>query len=163
MTGPRSDRSVIGIISDTHGLVRPDVHTALAGVELILHAGDVGGDEILTELSLIAPVRAVFGNTDPPGQPGLAASIELTIGGVSIHVSHGHEVGSPTPARLLERYSADVVVYGHTHRPLIARASERLVLNPGAAGPRRFDIMPSVARLTVFAGRAEAELVALSA
>ena len=153
---------VLGIISDTHGLVRPDVHTALAGVELILHAGDVGGDEILTELAVIAPVRAVFGNTDPPGQPGLAVAIDMTVGGVSIHVSHGHEVGSPTPTKLLEQYSADVIIYGHTHRQLIARAAERLVLNPGAAGPRRFDLTPSVARLTIADGRAEAELVALA-
>jgi putative phosphoesterase len=154
---------VIGIISDTHGLVRPDVHVALAGVELILHAGDVGGDDILVELGLIAPIRAVFGNTDPPGQPGLSEAIDISVDGVSIHVSHGHELGSPTPAKLLERYAADVVVYGHTHRPLVARAGGRLVLNPGAAGPRRFDIMPSVARLTINAGRAEAELVALRA
>lgn len=154
---------VIGVISDTHGLLRPDVHSALAGVELILHAGDVGGDEILTELELIAPVRAVYGNTDAPGQPGLAAAIDIAIGGVSIHVSHGHEVGSPTPEKLLERYAAEVVIYGHTHRPLVARASDRLVLNPGAAGPRRFDIMPSVARLTIAEGRAEAELIALNA
>jgi len=160
---PPNDERVIGIISDTHGLVRPDVHTALAGVELILHAGDVGGDDILDELSLIAPVRAVYGNTDAPGQPRLSTAIDLEIDGVTIHVSHGHETGSPTPAKLLERYSADVVIYGHTHRPLIARAGERVVLNPGAAGPRRFDIMPSVARVTIRDGRADAVLVDLSA
>ena len=154
---------VLGVISDTHGLLRPDVHTALAGVELILHAGDVGGDDILDELELIAPVRAVYGNTDAPGQPRLADAIDLSIGGVAIHVSHGHEIGSPVAARLLERYAADVVVFGHTHRPLIARAGDRLVLNPGAAGPRRFDIMPSVARLTIRDGRADAELIALRA
>src|SRR5947209_6206512 len=113
---------VIGLISDTHGLMRPEVHTALAGVELILHAGDVGGDEILDELALIAPVRAVYGNTDPMGQPRLAEAIELEIDGVRIHVSHGHEVGSPTPAKLLARYATDVIVYGHTHKPLITRA-----------------------------------------
>ena len=154
---------VIGIISDTHGLVRPDVHTALAGVELILHAGDVGGQDILMELGLIAPVRAVFGNTDAPGEPGLAEAIEVMIGGVTIHVSHGHEVGSPSAAKLLDRYAADVIVFGHTHRPLVARAGGRLVLNPGAAGPRRFDILPSVARLTIVGGRVDAELVALRA
>jgi putative phosphoesterase len=160
---PAAGARVIGIISDTHGLLRPDVHTALAGVELILHAGDVGGDEILAELALIAPVHAVYGNTDPVGLPGLLPAIDTSIGGVSVHVSHGHEVGSPTPQKLLERYAADVIVYGHTHRPLISRASDRLVLNPGAAGPRRFEIMPSVARLTIMEGRAEAELIALRA
>ena len=152
---------VIGLISDTHGLVRPQVHTALAGVELILHAGDVGGDEVLDELALIAPVLAVYGNTDAPGDPRLRESIERTIGGVSIHVSHGHEVGSPTPARLLERYAARVIVYGHTHRQLVTRADGRLVVNPGAAGARRFKLEPSVARLTIGNGQADVELVPL--
>jgi putative phosphoesterase len=152
---------VIGLISDTHGLVRASVHSALAGVSLILHAGDVGGDEILDELGLIAPVNAVYGNTDAPGNPRLIESIDCTIGGVSIHVSHGHELGSPTPARLLERYPSDVVVYGHTHRQLVARAGERLVVNPGAAGARRFKLEPSVARLTIADGRAEVEIVSL--
>src|SRR5690242_14741692 len=138
---------VIGLISDTHGLVRADVHTALAGVELILHAGDVGGADVLRELELIAPVLAVYGNTDPPGEPDLAMTIDTEIGGVSVHVSHGHELGSPTPERLLERYAADVIVYGHTHKPLAVNAGERWVVNPGAAGPRRFDLAPSVAIL----------------
>jgi uncharacterized protein len=155
------DVHLIGLISDTHGLVRADVHRALAGVELILHAGDVGGDEILDELALIAPVQAVYGNTDATIDPRLSASIDLTIGGVSIHVSHGHELGSPTPAKLLERYPAEVIVYGHTHQQLIARADGRLVVNPGAAGARRFKLEPSVARLTITGGRADVELVPL--
>jgi uncharacterized protein len=154
---------VIGLISDTHGLVRPDVHTALAGVELILHAGDVGGDAILDELELIAPVQAVYGNTDEPGQPRLTTAIDTQIGGVRIHVSHGHEVGSPTPAKLLSKYDADVIVYGHTHKQLVAEEGGRLVVNPGAAGPRRFDLLPSVARLTIANGKARVELVALDA
>jgi len=152
---------VIGLISDTHGMVRASVHGALAGVELILHAGDVGGDEILDELELIAPVLAVYGNTDRPGDPRLAESVERTIGGVRIHVSHGHELGSPTPDKLLGRYAADVIVYGHTHKQLVVRAGERLVVNPGAAGARRFKLEPSVARLTILDGRAEVELVPL--
>ncbi len=150
-----SEVHVIGLISDTHGLVRPDVHTALAGVELILHAGDVGGGDVLTELALIAPVRAVRGNTDPPDDPPLPAEIELTVGGVRIHVSHGHEVGSPNPKRLLERYDADVIVYGHTHKQLVTHAGDRWVVNPGAAGPRRFDLLPSVAKLTILGGVVE--------
>jgi uncharacterized protein len=152
---------LIGLISDTHGLVRPDVHTALAGVELILHAGDVGGDDILDELQLIAPVRAVYGNTDPPGDPRLTESIEIAIGGVRVHVSHGHEVGSPTPAKLLGRYNADVIVYGHTHKQLLTSAGGRWVVNPGAAGPRRFDLMPSVARMTIRGRDVEIEIVSL--
>ena len=156
-----AERHVIGLISDTHGMVRADVHDALAGVELILHAGDVGGDAVLDELALIAPVVAVHGNTDYPGDPRLAASIDREIGGVSIHVSHGHELGSPTPEKLLERYPADVIVYGHTHKQLVARAAGRLVVNPGAAGARRFKLEPSVARLTIAGGTADVQLVSL--
>jgi putative phosphoesterase len=152
---------VIGLISDTHGLVRTDVHTALAGVELILHAGDVGGEDILIELETIAPVKAVRGNTDPIGDPRLGASIDVEIGGVRIHVSHGHELGAPTPQKLLMAYTADVIVYGHTHKQLVVEADGRLVVNPGAAGPRRFDLVPSVGRLTIADGRATAELIDL--
>ena len=140
---------VVGLIADTHGLVRPEVFDALAGVELILHAGDVGGADILAELAAIAPVLAVYGNTDPVGARGLEAERVVTLGGVSVHVSHGHEVGAPTPERLLARYPHDVLVYGHTHRQLVTRAGGRLVVNPGAAGPRRFNVLPSVARLTI--------------
>ena len=155
-------RLVIGLISDTHGLMRPEVHQALAGVDLILHAGDVGGDLVLDELGAIAPVVAVFGNTDMSGDPRLLASIDRTIAGVSIHVSHGHEVGSPTPATLLAKYAAQVIVYGHTHRQLVTAVDGRLVVNPGAAGARRFNLMPSVARLTLDAGRADVEIIPLA-
>jgi len=150
---------VVGLISDTHGLVRPEVFGALEGVGLILHAGDVGGQDVLTELSAIAPVRAVYGNTDSPGEPGLASEVGLRIEGVTIHVSHGHELGRPTAERLLRRYDADVLVYGHTHKPLIERSGARLVVNPGAAGPRRFDLKPSVARMTLANGRADVQLI----
>ncbi|MEO8336587.1 MAG: metallophosphoesterase family protein [bacterium] len=156
-----STTHLIGLISDTHGMVRAGVHEALAGVELILHAGDVGSDEILDELELIAPVSAVFGNTDDQGNPRLPASIETVIGGLSIHVSHGHEVGSPNPTRLLERYAADVIVYGHTHQQLVTRAEARLVVNPGAAGARRFKLSPSVALLRITDGHADVELIEL--
>lgn len=153
----------IGLISDTHGLLRPGVHTALAGVSMILHAGDVGGDEILDELSLIAPVQAVFGNTDAPGQPRLAAERVVEVEGVRIHVSHGHEVARPNAARLVARYAGfDLLVYGHTHVPKIERAGDVLVVNPGAAGARRFNLAPSVARLTVNDGCAEVVLVELA-
>lgn len=152
---------VIGLISDTHGLVRPECFEALEGVEVIFHAGDVGGREVINILSQIAPIKAVFGNTDDPGDPGLCQQFAETIDRVSIHVSHGNELGSPTPEKLLARYDADVLVFGHTHRPLIVRAGRRLVVNPGAAGPRRFHLVPSVARLTIRNGQAEAEIVTL--
>ena len=164
MTMPNVDGShVVGLISDTHGLLRPEVFDALAGVELILHAGDVGGADLLTKLGAIAPVRAVFGNTDPLGVAWLTPSIDVVVGGLRIHVQHGHELGRPTPERVHAAYAdADVCVYGHTHRQVIWRAGDgRLVVNPGAAGARRFDLVPCVARLTIGGGQAEAELIAL--
>ncbi len=154
-------RRVVGLVADTHGLVRPDIFSALDGVELILHAGDVGGIEVLTELATIAPIEAVAGNTDPPGSPGLAEFLDREIDGVRIHVSHGHEVGRPTPERLLALYPHDVLVYGHTHRQLITKAEGRLVINPGAAGPRRFNLLPSVGKLVIEDGRFDAEIVPL--
>jgi putative phosphoesterase len=159
---PDSDARIVGLISDTHGLVRAGVHDALMGVELILHAGDVGGDDILKELQLIAPVRAVFGNTDVPGDPALVERIDIELGGVHLHVSHGHENGSPTPAKLAERYDADVIVYGHTHRQLVTRIDGRLIVNPGAAGPKRFNLTPSVGRLTIVNGRAEVDIIGIA-
>ncbi|MDQ6717045.1 MAG: metallophosphatase family protein [Gemmatimonadota bacterium] len=157
MSPPSTRR--IGLISDTHGLVRASVHPALAGVEMILHAGDVGGDEILDELRLIAPVHAVAGNTDIPGE--YEPEFAVTVGGVRIHVSHGHEVGAPAPARLAARYDADVIVYGHTHQQLVTRIGDRIVVNPGAAGPRRFRLQPSVAVLTIENGKPEVEIIEL--
>jgi uncharacterized protein len=151
---------ILGIVSDTHGLLRPEVFPALQGVELILHAGDVGGGSVLAGLSAIAPVRAVYGNTDAPGEPGLTATVRFDVDGRSVHVSHGHELsGGPTAEKLLARYTADIIVYGHTHKPLIERAGPRLVVNPGAAGPRRFKLQPSVARMTVHPGRVDVEIV----
>ena len=154
-----SDATVVGLISDTHGLLRASVHEALKGVSLILHAGDVGGAEILDELRMIAPVQAVYGNTDPAGDPNLAQEIVVPIGDLEVHLSHGHELGSPTPDKLLSSYPQDVIIYGHTHRQLVTRADGRLVVNPGAAGPTRFNLSASVARLTVTGDKAEVEIV----
>jgi uncharacterized protein len=143
---------VVGLISDTHGLVRPELLSAFAGVSLILHAGDVGGAKVLSALTAIAPVQAVFGNIDDVHDPALAREQVVTVGGIAIHVSHGHELGSPTPERILARYRGDVLVFGHTHKAVVVRDGARLVVNPGAAGPRRFDLQPSVARLRIAAG-----------
>ena len=153
---------LVGVIADTHGFVRPAVHQALAGVALILHAGDVGGDEVLDELGLVAPVVAVCGNCDPPGDPRLPARVERTIGAVSVHLSHGHELGAPTPERLLAAYPADLIIYGHTHRSLVHRTGDRIVLNPGAAGPPRFGLRPSVARLTIDGSAVAVEVLPLA-
>ncbi len=151
---------LIGLISDTHGLLRPSVFKALDGVELILHGGDVG-DGVLEALAAVAPVRAVRGNTDPVGRPEFPDSIQETRDGLRIHVSHGHEFGVPTPDELLSKYDADVIVYGHTHRKLAIRVGNRWVVNPGAAGPRRFNVKPSVARMTLKSGEVAVEFVEL--
>lgn len=137
---------LIGLIADTHGLVRDEALRALAGAELILHAGDVGRSQVLDALSAVAPVRAVYGNVDST-DVGLPASLDLELAGIKVHVSHGHELGSPTPERLALRYAAQVIVFGHTHRALIQRIGSALIVNPGAAGPARFDLPPSVAHL----------------
>ena len=149
----------IGLISDTHGLVRPELFGALEGVELILHAGDVG-EGVLEELGAIAPVRAVSGNTDWADE-SLEQEIELEIDGVSIHVSHGHELGMPTPAKLLEAYPQRIVMFGHTHRQVIVRDGDRIAVNPGAAGARRFNLLPSCGVLTIESGVPSVKLVEL--
>jgi uncharacterized protein len=151
---------IIGLVADTHGLIRNGLFDALAGVSQILHAGDVGGRAVLDALGTIAPLLAVYGNVDPLDGT-LPQEVAIDVGGVSIHVSHGHELGSPTAAKLLSRYSADVLVFGHTHRALVEREGRRLVVNPGAAGPRRFDLRPSIAILRIENSRAEAEIVPL--
>jgi len=154
---------IVGLISDTHGLVRPEVATVFAGVQLILHAGDVGGSSVLARLATIARVEAVYGNVDDPHDPALRAERVVTLGGVTIHVSHGHELVRPTPELALGRYRGDVVVFGHTHRALIVRDdANRTAVNPGSAGPKRFDLQPSVARVTIREGAADVEIIALS-
>lgn len=152
----------LGLISDTHGLLRPSVHSAFKGVDLILHAGDVCGPDILPELRLIAPVHAVAGNCDLPGDPELPPSFEHTFETVQLHLSHGSELGRPKPEQLLKAYpNADVIVYGHTHRQPIFEEAGRMVVNPGAAGARRFDLAPSVALMTIDYGRVAVELIDL--
>jgi len=152
---------LVGLISDTHSLIRAEALAALDGVELILHAGDVGTFAVLRELQAIAPVHAVVGNTDDPIL-GLPERVNLTLGGLAIHMSHGHEAGSPNPDNLVRRYTADVIIYGHTHKPLIATRGNTLIVNPGAAGARRFNLQPSIGLLRIENGAARAEIVTLA-
>jgi putative phosphoesterase len=152
---------VIGLISDTHGLLRPEVAAVFAHVDRIVHAGDVGPG-VLQKLSEIAPVEAVSGNVDDPFDPSLPRELSLPAGSLTLHVSHGDELGSPTPDGLLARYGGDILVYGHTHKALVFRDPDgRLVVNPGSAGPRRFNLQPSVAILTVTDRDASVEIVTL--
>src|SRR5215208_3714056 len=120
-SGMSAEVYVVGVIADTHGLVRPEVAQAFAGVDLIVHAGDVGGAAVHAALAAIAPVAAVYGNVDDPYDPSLAREHMVTVGGVTIHVSHGHELGRPTPELALARYRGDVVIFGHSHKSIVVR------------------------------------------
>jgi putative phosphoesterase len=153
----------IGVISDTHGKLRPEVFTHFAGVDRILHAGDIGDAEILVELQAIAPVTAVFGNVDDFGIRSRVPEVAtLEAVGRKIVVVHGHQVGSPTP-RLLRRAhpKADVLVFGHTHVPLSEEHDGCLFVNPGSAGPARFRLKPSVMVLELMPQGISARLIQL--
>lgn len=137
----------LGIISDTHGLLRPEVFEAFAEVDRILHAGDIGPLELLAELEALAPVTAVYGNTDGfDVRRTVPEIVETDIEGTRFLLLHGHQLGSPTPENILEAYpSAEVIVYGHTHQPLLTVLDRVVtVMNPGGAGARRFDLPASV-------------------
>ena len=145
----------LGIIADTHGLLRPEVFDAFAEVDHILHAGDLGSLDLLTELEALAPVTAVYGNTDGGDvrrQLPQAAMIELD--GFDIVVTHGDQLGSPTPEKLNAAFpDAQIIIYGHTHRPLLTIVDVVVtVMNPGSAGPRRFKLAPSVGILELEPG-----------
>ncbi len=152
----------VGLISDTHGLLRPAVVERLAGVDVIVHAGDVGGPSVLQGLAAIARVEAVSGNVDDRFDPELPRERTMPIGRLTLHVSHGDECGHPTPERLMARYTGDILVYGHTHKPLAITSEDgRLVVNPGSAGPRRFTLPISLAILTIGEGPPQVEFVTL--
>jgi uncharacterized protein len=145
----------LGVISDTHGLLRPEVFDAFAGVDHILHAGDVGGPDLLTELQTLAPVTAVYGNTDGSELRGrLPRVATLELDGFDIVVTHGDQLGSPTPAALNATFpDAQIIVFGHTHRPLLTLVDVVVtVMNPGGAGARRFNLPPSVGILELEPG-----------
>ena len=145
----------IGVISDTHGLLRPEVFEAFREVDLVLHAGDIGPPALLTELEAIAPVKAVWGNTDGfDVRVRVPEFVEIEIEGFPFVVVHGHQFGSPTPEALQASFpEALVIIYGHTHRPLLTLVDTVVtVMNPGGAGRRRFDLPPSVGILELEPG-----------
>jgi len=147
---------VVGIISDTHGLLRPEAIEALRGVSLILHAGDVGAPEILAELRLIAPVTAVRGNVDDgPWASGLPTSEVVEIEGVAIYMLH---ILAERDLKL-EAAGFGVVVYGHSHEPKSEVKNGVLYFNPGSAGPRRFKLPVTLGKLMVESGRVRGEIV----
>lgn len=144
----------IGLISDTHNRLRPQVFDIFANVDLILHAGDVGEIDIILELEAIAPVHAVLGNTDSAGlRPRVRDEVLLELEGHRVVVVHGHMLGSPTPDLLHSSYpQADVIIYGHTHRQRVDERDGCMIVNPGAAGAARFGLEPTVAILTLEQG-----------
>jgi len=145
----------VGVISDTHGSLRPEVFDVFEHVDHILHAGDVGKPEILIELEAIAPVTAVYGNVDGPElRARLTQVAEVELDGFVVVVTHGDQFGHPTPAALHEAFpKAEIIVYGHTHKPLLELVDRTVtVMNPGGAGGPRFGIAPSVGVMELEAG-----------
>jgi uncharacterized protein len=156
--GRRKGPVRVGVISDTHGLVRPEALRALRGVELIIHAGDVGKGDVVDRLRAIAPTVAVRGNNDVGRwATGLPPCATVRVGGLRVHVLHeiAHLDVDPLAAGIA------AVVSGHSHRPSIERRDGVLYLNPGSAGPRRFTLPVSVARLSVSGDRIRARIVQL--
>ncbi len=148
----------IAVVSDTHSLLRPEVLPAIAGAEHILHAGDVGGIEILNQLRTIAPITAIRGNIDRDGPcVRLPATETLELDGVLIHMLHNIDELDLTP----EAADIRVVVYGHSHKPLIETKRDVLYLNPGSIGPGRFNLPVTFAWLTLVDGRPSAEITTL--
>lgn len=152
-------RKLIGVISDTHGLVRPQAIEAMAGADLILHAGDIGNQEVLDALREIAPVVAVRGNNDK-GEWGqsLPDWEVVEIGAVSIYMLHDLKEIDITPTADIFQ----VVVSGHSHTPIVEERRGVIYLNPGSAGPRRFTLPVSVAHLHILDDNVDAEIIELS-
>ena len=148
----------VGVISDTHGLLRPEAVAALAGVERIVHAGDIGSPEVLAALGRIAPVAAVRGNNDREAwAAGIPETEVVEVGDVSLYVLHDlHELDLDPGAA-----GFAAVIAGHSHQPRMEERAGVLYLNPGSAGPRRFKLPISLARLTVTGARVQARLVTL--
>lgn len=152
-----AERLTVGVVSDTHGLVRPEALDALRGSDVILHAGDIGGSHVLEELGALAPVIPVRGNVDGGWARLLPERRRLDLGGVAVLVLHDRAGLGLDPAA----EGLGVVVFGHSHRPLAERRRGVLWFNPGSAGPRRFELPVSVGRLIVQGGVVRHELVGL--
>ena len=154
-----ASRQLIGIISDTHGLLRPQALEALQGVDLILHAGDIGNQQVLDTLNTIAPVVAVRGNNDKGDWAQALPDWEVVeIGNVSIYMLHDVKEIEISPSG----GGFQVVVSGHSHQPSVEERRGVLFVNPGSAGPRRFTLPVSLAHLHVVDEKVEARIVELS-
>jgi hypothetical protein len=156
---PPKDKYVVGVISDTHGLMRAEALRALAGAELIIHAGDIGKPEVMDALRALAPVVAVRGNNDREAWARAIAETEtIELGAVRLYLLHALQELTLDP--LGEGF--DVVVSGHSHRPSVERRGGVLYLNPGSAGPRRFKLPITVARLAVRGRSCRARIIELA-
>jgi uncharacterized protein len=154
-----NDAHVLGVISDTHGLVRPEAVKALEGADMIIHAGDIGTPEVLEALHAIAPVIAVRGNNDKGDWAYALPETEVVeVGGVALYVLHDVKTLDLDP--VAAGFAA--VISGHSHRPALAKRQGVLFLNPGSAGPRRFQLPVSVARLIIRGNVIDANLVSLA-
>jgi putative phosphoesterase len=148
----------IGLISDTHGLLRPEALAFLAGCDHLVHAGDIGGPDILERLAAIAPLSVVRGNNDhAPWAAAIPASLTLALGGVRLHAVHDIAELSIVPAEA----GVQVVVSGHSHKPSLTERAGVLYVNPGSAGPRRFTLPISAGELRIAEGRVTPRLVTL--
>ena len=155
---------LVGVVSDTHGFLDPRVRPLLAGVEHILHAGDIGSEEVIRSLQEIAPVTAIRGNNDRDGLPSLYSEDEvLELGGCRILLTHILKVPNADSADLNKylRLEVDVVVYGHSHVAFQERLGEVLFFNPGAAGKRRFKAVPSLGLLLLDSGLVRGTILTL--
>jgi putative phosphoesterase len=151
-------RKLIGIISDTHGLVRPEALKALKGVEMILHAGDIGKQEVLDTLNQIEPVVAVRGNNDKADwAEALPDAQTVKAGEVSIYILHDLKEIDINPPEAGFR----VVVSGHSHKPSVTEQNGVLYVNPGSAGPRRFKLPVTLAHLHVLRKKVQAKIIEL--
>jgi hypothetical protein len=137
----------VGVISDTHGQLRREVFGVFEKVDHILHGGDVGKWDVLNDLESLAPVTAVYGNTDGSElRAKLPQVARVQLEGFDIVVTHGDQLGSPTPRKVQAAFpEAEIIVFGHTHKPVLELVDRTVtVMNPGAAGPARFGVPPSV-------------------
>lgn len=155
----------LGIISDTHGMLRPEVLDVFGNVDHILHGGDIGTWDVMIGLEALAPVTAVYGNVDDMEiRARLPQVAQVRLDGFDIVVTHGDQFGSPTPAELHAAFPrAEIIVYGHTHRPLLELVDRTVtVMNPGGAGAARFNLKPTVGIMELEPGiPPRARLVAL--
>lgn len=157
---PPARRVEIGIISDTHGLVRPEVYEAFEGVDVILHAGDIGHPDVVIELEPIAPVKAVAGNVDTDLGPRFPKKMSFDLHERTFHLQHilidlpEEKAADSSPVK-------DIIVFGHSHQPMNRQVGSTLYFNPGSAGPRRFRLPITVGRISLDEDRITARIISL--